>query len=119
MMWMEVRTIFKVTNDINFDTPIDEDEDIVDKIKREESGVTTRHERGVAYIDVLSDPIVRLIPGALYENENKSKTYFTELHFYSGIIVNAIGKPPEIYEKLKNHFEHLIKEGYVTNSKED
>lgn len=101
---LEIKVIYKLTNDINFDMVNDEDE-ILDSVKRDRFGIDNWHNRGVAYIDILNDPPQRLMPGMLFENNNNNKTLFTEIHLTSGGVVCAVGEPKKVKEIIDEYLK--------------
>ena len=54
------------------------------------------------YFNLTEDPIVQLNPRAFVPSEKKNRTQFTEVVFLSGNISYAVGKPDDIYAKIKD-----------------
>ena len=56
----------------------------------------------VGYFNLADDPIVQLNPRAFIPKDGKNRKQFTEVVFLSGNISYAVGKPDDIYAKIRD-----------------
>ena len=83
----------------NIDNEDDED-DVLKRIRMSNMGMVDGYEVDIAYLNIVNDPIVGMLPCCLLPKNAKNKKYYTELILESGNVVFAVGKPDAIFEKL-------------------
>jgi hypothetical protein len=101
--WFKIQTIYAITSSLqqyeNVNEEDDED-DVLKRIRMSNMGMVDGYEVDTAYLNIVCDPIVGMLPCCLLPKNAKNKKYYTELILESGNIVFAVGKPEAIFEKL-------------------
>jgi|TARA_R110000868_G_scaffold77684_1_gene222305 hypothetical protein len=100
--WFKIHSIYAVTSTLQQyeSTEEDDEDDVLKRIRLNNMGLVDDYEIDVAYINIVSDPIVGMLPCCLLSKRAKNKKYYTELILESGNIIFAVGKPETIFEKL-------------------
>ena len=101
--WFKIQTIYAITSSLqqyeNVDNEDDED-DVLKRIRMSNMGMVDGYEVDIAYLNIVNDPIVGMLPCCLLPKNAKNKKYYTELILESGNVVFAVGKPDAIFEKF-------------------
>jgi hypothetical protein len=108
LMWFRIKVIYPVTSGLNEDNDDSEDSEL--KRIRLQQLDTDGYEYDFAYINLAKDNIVDLIPCCFLAKDRKNKTYYTDIVLESGNIINAVGKPDDVYTKILEYLETLPKE---------
>lgn len=101
--WFKIQTIYAITSSLqqyeNVNEEDDED-DVLKRIRMSNMGMVDGYEVDTAYLNIVCDPILVMLPCCLLPKNAKNKKYYTELILESGNVVFAVGKPEAIFEKL-------------------
>ena len=101
--WFKIQTIYAITSSLQqYENVNDEDDedDVLKRIRMSNMGMVDGYEVDTAYLNIVCDPIVGMLPCCLLPKNAKNKKYYTELILESGNVVFAVGKPEAIFEKL-------------------
>lgn len=95
MDWFKIEIIYPRT--VNLSANEDESEQEW-RIPKDEDIYATE----IGYFNLVDDPIAQLNPRSFIPKDGKNRKQFTEVVFLSGNVSYAVGKPDDIYTKIKD-----------------
>lgn len=95
MDWFKIDIIYPKTINLSGEEP---DDDQSWRMPKDEDIYATE----TGYFNLTEDPIVQLNPRAFIPKDGKNRKQFTEVVFLSGNISYAVGKPDDIYAKIRD-----------------
>lgn len=107
--WFKIKVLFPVETAPEGFRKDEEDEDedpVLKRIRLSQAGVEDV-ETEYAYFNLVSDPIMHLVPGSYLGREAKNKRSYTLIVFESGNTVTAVGKPEDIFNQLSEFIKSL------------
>ena len=100
--WFKIQIIYSLTSGIE-----EEEMSEIEIIRLRNEGLEDGYEVLDGYFNLLGDPISYLTPHSFIPKDKVNKKHYTTITFQSGNIVNAVGKPSDVYDRLNEYLDGL------------
>jgi len=111
--WFKVQCIYPITSSLNqYDEyKEDEEDEVLKNIRMKDMDITDGYEIDFAYLNLMIDPIVSILPCCMLPKNAKYKKYYSEVVLESGNIIFAVGKPEAVMKLLMEYLNVSIQSG--------
>ena len=112
-LWFKIQCIYPITSSLNqFEGNEEDDEDeVLKRIRMKDMDITDGYEIDFAYLNLVIDPIVSVLPCCMLPKNAKYKKYYSEVVLESGNIIFAVGKPESVMKLLMEYLNVSIQSG--------